>query len=198
MNPIGRPPAIVRWTLGLEEATALDGPVQTLEPHIRAWFGSGTRGSVLRGDWLGHALHPVLTDVVIGTWTSASVLDLFGGKDSSAAAQRLVGTGLVAVGPTAWSGWAEWSLAGPREKRVGLVHAVSNGLAIGIYTASWVARVRGRHGAGARLALAGATVAGVGGYLGGHLAGARHVGSHHAAYEEEPVQVSRGTSPTAQ
>ena len=198
MNPIGRPPSIVRWTLGLEEATALDGPVQTLEPHIRAWFGSGTRGSVLRGDWLGHALHPVLTDVVIGTWTSASVLDLFGGKDSSAAAQRLVGTGLVAVGPTAWSGWAEWSLAGPREKRVGLVHAVTNGLAIGIYTASWVARVRGRHGAGARLALAGATVAGVGGYLGGHLAGARHVGSHHAAYEEEPVQVSRGTSPTAQ
>ena len=198
MNRIGRPPAIVRWTLGLEEATALDGPVQTLEPHIRAWFGSGTRGSVLRGDWLGHALHPVLTDVVIGTWTSASVLDLLGGKDSSAAAQRLVGTGLVAVGPTAWSGWAEWSLAGPREKRVGLVHAVTNGLAIGIYTASWVARVRGRHGAGARLALAGATVAGVGGYLGGHLAGARHVGSHHAAYEEEPVQVSRGTSPTAQ
>src|SRR6476619_6531463 len=58
MNPIGRPPALVRWTLGLEEATALDGPVQALEPHVRSWFGTGTRGSVLRGDWLGHAIHP--------------------------------------------------------------------------------------------------------------------------------------------
>ena len=30
-----------------------------------------------------------------------------------------------AVGPTAWSGWAEWTTTGPREKRVGLVHAVT-------------------------------------------------------------------------
>ena len=194
MNPIGRPPALVRWTLGLEEATALDGPVQALEPHVRAWFGTGTRGSVLRGDWLGHAVHPVLTDVVIGTWTSASVLDLIGGPDATAAAQQLVGAGLLAVGPTAWTGWAEWSAAGPREKRVGLVHAVTNGLAIGIYTASWVARKRGRHDTGARLALAGAAVAGVAGYLGGHLAGARQVGSHHPAYDED----SRGASPTGQ
>jgi len=192
MNPIGRAPALVRATLGLEDATALDGPVRTLEPHIRAWFGTGTRGSVMRGDWLGHAVHPVLTDVVIGTWTSASVLDLIGGPDSTAAAQRLVGAGLLAVGPTAWTGWAEWSTAGPREKRVGLVHALTNGLAIGIYTASWAARLRGRHDTGARLALAGATVAGVAGYLGGHLAVARGVGSRHAAYDG----VSPGTSPT--
>ncbi|MDP8927642.1 MAG: hypothetical protein M3O70_03450, partial [Actinomycetota bacterium] len=30
---------------------------------------------VLRGRWLGHPLHPVLTDVPIGLWTSAVVLD---------------------------------------------------------------------------------------------------------------------------
>ena len=184
MNPIGRPPALVRATLGLEDATALDGPVRTLEPHIRAWFGTGTRGSVLRGDWLGHAVHPVLTDVVIGTWTSASVLDLIGGPDSTAAAQRLVGAGLLAVGPTAWAGWAEWSAAGPRDKRVGLVHAVTNGVAISLYAASWVARVRGRHGSGAGLAMAGAAAAGVGGYLGSHLALARNLGSRHPAYGE--------------
>ena len=98
--------------------------------------------------------------------------------------------------PTTWSGWRRWAagdaITGPREKRVGLVHALTNGLAIGIYTASWAARLRGRHDTGARLALAGATVAGVAGYLGGHLAGARNVGSHHAAYDE----VSPGTSPT--
>jgi hypothetical protein len=189
MNATEPPPSIVRWTRRLEDATALDGPVRALEPSIRALFGTGTRASVLRGDWLGHTVHPLLTDVVIGTWTSASLLDLFGGRDSSASAQRLIGTGLLAVGPTAWTGWAEWSAAESRDKRVGLVHAATNGLAIGVYAASWIARKRGRHGAGARLALTGAAVSGVGVYLGGHLAAARKVGSHHPAYDEAPLEV---------
>lgn len=182
MSLIETPPRIVRWTLRLEESTALDRPVQALEPPIRALFGTGARGSVLRGDWLGHALHPLLTDVPIGSWTSATLLDLFGGPHSSAAAQRLVGVGLLAAGPTAWAGWAEWSAAGPRDKRVGLVHAVTNGVAVGVYAASWLARRRGRHGTGTRLALAGAAVSGFGAYLGGHLTEARKVASHHPAY----------------
>ncbi len=179
-----QPPTIVRWTLRLEDATALDALVQALEPKIRAVFGTGTRASVLRGDWLGHAVHPLLTDVVLGTWTSASLLDLFGGQDSPASAQRLIGTGLLAVGPTAWTGWAEWSAAEPRNKRVGLVHAATNAVAIGAYAGSWIARQRGRHGTGVKLALTGAAVSGVGAYLGGHLAAARQVSSHHPAFGE--------------
>ena len=190
MDPIDQPPGIVRLTRGLEEADALDRPVQALAPLVETVFGTGTRGSVLRGEWLGHAVHPLLTDVVLGTWTSASLLDLFGGSDSSTAARRLVATGLLAAGPTAWTGWAEWSEAGPRDKRVGLVHAVTNAVAIGVYAASWSARRRGRHGRGAVLALAGAAVSGVGGYLGGHLAAARKVASHHPAFNE-PGQGAR-------
>ena len=187
MNPTDQPSMLVRWTLRLEEAAALDRPVQALEPKIRTLFGTGPRGSVLRGDWLGHAVHPLLTDVVIGTWTSATLLDLIGGRDSAAAAQKLIGTGLLAAAPTAWTGWAEWSAAGSRDKRVGLVHAVTNGLAIGTFSASWIARQRGRHGDGVRLALAGAAVSGVGAYLGGHLAAARKVSSRHPAYVESPL-----------
>ena len=183
MNPFERPPTMVRWTLRLEDSSMLDGPVHAFEPPIRTLFGTGTRGSVLRGDWLGHAVHPLLTDVVLGTWISASVLDLLGGPDWSEPAQSLIGTGLLAVGPTAWTGWAEWSEAGPRDKRVGLVHAATNGLAISVYAASWVARRRGRHGTGARLALLGAAVSGAAAYLGGHLTEARKVASHHPAYE---------------
>ena len=185
MNPAEQPSPLVRWTLRLEAATALDRPVRALAPAVRAAFGSGARGSVLRGDWLGHALHPLLTDLVIGSWTSATVLDLFGGRDADAAAQRLIGTGLLAAGPTAWTGWAEWSEVGERDQRVGLVHAVANGLAIGTYSASWIARRQGRHRTGAGLALAGAAVSGVGAYLGGHLAAARKVGSRHPAYADE-------------
>lgn len=177
-------PRIVRWTLGLEGMTALDGPVQVLEPGVRSLFGSGTRGAVLRGEWLGHAIHPVLTDVVLGTWTSATVLDLVGGAGSAASARRLIGTGLLAAGPTAWTGWAEWSAVSARDKRVGLVHAVTNGAVIGTYAASWMARRKGRHGRGVCLALAGATLSGAGAYLGGHLAEARKVASHHPAYDQ--------------
>jgi hypothetical protein len=187
MDPIERPPRIVRWTLRLEQAAVLDRPVHALEPSIRSLFGTGTRGSVLRGEWLGHAVHPVLTDVAIGTWTSATLLDLLGGPDMSPAAQRLVGAGVLAAGPTAWTGWAEWSAAGSREKRVGLVHAVTNGVAISLYATSWVARRRGRQGTGAAFALAGAGVAGLGAYLGGHLAAARKVASRHTEYDDTRV-----------
>ena len=100
------------------------------------------------------------------------------------AAQRLVATGLLTAGPTAWSGWAEWSTTAPREKRVGLVHAASNGLAVGAYAASWIARRQGHHRLGAVLALGGAGASGAAAYLGGHLATARDVGSHHPAFDD--------------
>ena len=141
-------PSSVRWTLRLEEATAIDAAVEAIEPTIHSVFGTGTRAAVLRGEWLGHAIHPLLTDLVLGTWTSATLLDLFGGSKSAAAAQQLIGAGLLAVGPTAWTGWAEWSAAGSRDKRVGLVHAVANAVAISLYadvvrrSPQWSARHR--------------------------------------------------------
>lgn len=178
---------LVRWTRRLEEATVLDGPARALAGPVRSAFATGSRGAVLRGEWLGHAVHPILTDVVIGSWTSASILDVVGGRGSRTAAQRLVAVGLLAVGPTAWTGWAEWSAAEPREQRVGLVHAATNGVAVGAYAASWRARHRGQHVKGAGLALAGAAASGVGAYLGGHLAIARKVGSHHPSFADTPA-----------
>lgn len=186
MDTTGRPPALVRWTLRLEEATVLDSAVKLLEPTIRQVFGTGARSEVLRGRWLGHAVHPLLTDLVLGSWTSAGLLDLIGGNESDKAAQKLVGFGLVAAAPTAWTGWAEWLAAEPRDKRTGVVHVGTVGLAISLYAASWVARARGRHQTGARLALVGAAAAGAAGYLGSHLSVARKLGSRDPAYDETP------------
>jgi hypothetical protein len=186
MDPTQQPP-IISWTRRLEEASALDRVAHLMAPKIRSTFGTGSRGAALRGEWLGHALHPLLTDVVIGSWTSATVLDVVGGRASRTASQRLIATGLLAAGPTAWTGWAEWSVTGTREQRVGLVHAVTNGVAIGAYAASWNARRKGRHYQGVGLALAGAAVSGVGAYLGGHLAIARKVGSRHPAFDGAPT-----------
>ncbi|WP_022924569.1 hypothetical protein [Serinicoccus marinus] len=181
-------PAVVRWTRRLEQTEALDGAVSAVEPTITSLFGSGTTGWVLRGEWLGHALHPLLTDITMGSWTSATVLDVVGGPGSAPAAQRLVGLGLLTAGPTAWSGWAEWSETGPRDKRVGLVHATGNGLAASAYAASWLARRSGHHRLGALLALGGAGASGVAAYLGGHLAVARDVGSRHPAFDDTALE----------
>ena len=99
------------------------------------------------------------------------------------AARTLVGVGLVlAFAPTAWTGWAEWSDAGHREKRVGVVHAVVNGLSAGVFAASWVARRQGKDAAGQPLSLVGLSISGAAAYLGGHLAAARKVSSHHPAF----------------
>ena len=65
-----------------------------------------------------------------------------------------------------------------------MVHAAVNGAAVALYLASWAARRGDRHGRGVLLGLAGSSVLGVGGYLGGHLASARKVGSRHPAFAE--------------
>ena len=85
------------------------------------------------------------------------------------------------------TGGAEWSAAESRDKRIGLVHAVANGLAIGVYASSWIARKRGWHDRATKLALTGAAVSGICAYLGGHLATTRKVGSHHPVYDESPL-----------
>lgn len=126
--------------------------------------------SPLRSDALGHALHPVLTDLPLGCWTSASLVDLIGGARGRSAATRLLAVGLLAAGPTAYAGLADWSrLEGP-ERRLGAVHAIGNDVAIVLFVGSFLARVRGQHGRGVRLALLGNLATAAAGHLGGVLA----------------------------
>src|SRR5919199_3418046 len=37
----------------------------------------------LHGRWLGHALHPALTDLPVGLWTGSLLLDLVGARKSA-------------------------------------------------------------------------------------------------------------------
>jgi uncharacterized membrane protein len=173
---------LVPWTERLERATGLDPLVRAFRPLADALVSSPEARSLLRGIPLGHALHPLLTDVPIGMWTSALTLDLVGGAQSRTAARRLVGLGVLAALPTAVTGWAEWSGIAQREQRVGVVHALANVVALGSFAASWRARKRGRRGGAT--ALVGASALGVGGYLGGHLVSARKVSSRNPAFAD--------------
>lgn len=128
------------------------------------------RAALLQGEWLGHPLHPMLTDLPIGFWTAASVLDLIGGTAMRPAAQRMVALGVLCVPLTAAAGLADYSgFKSAHGRRVAAVHALGNASATGVYLASWLARRRGHHRVGAVLALGGATLATVAGLLGGHL-----------------------------
>jgi uncharacterized membrane protein len=171
------PTAVQRTVAALEQDERLDAIVRRLEP-LAAPVSHGTAGSQLRGEWMGHALHPLLTDVPIGCWVSAGLLDLLGGKGSRRAAQRLVGIGIVAATPTVASGLADWSqLRDPRTRRVGAVHALANGVTAFLYVRSWQSRRRGRHLRGIAYGALGAVALSASGYLGGHLAYARRAGT---------------------
>ncbi len=151
--------------------------MDAIAPIVARTVGNGEARRVLGGAWLGHALHPLLTDVPIGAWTSALVLDLIGGDSSEHAADLLVGVGLAAVAPTAITGWSDWGAMGtPEQRRVGLAHAAVNIAAATIFATSLLRRREGRRGAAKRLGVAGAAVLGVGGYLGGHLSYAQGAG----------------------
>jgi hypothetical protein len=95
-----------------------------------------------------------------------------------------VGIGVLAAGPAAVTGWAEWSQLEDRDKRVGVVHAVSNVAAVTLYAQSWNARRKGRHLRGMALSMAGGAALGLGGYLGGHLNEARKVASADPAFTD--------------
>jgi hypothetical protein len=126
--------------------------------------------SVLRGAWLGHPLHPALTDRPIGFWTSAFVIDLVGDQQSRPVADGLVGLGVLSAIPTMLSGAADWPEGPPEARRVAVGHAGADISATALCGWSFFERRRGRRSLGVARALAGATAARLGAFLGGDLA----------------------------
>ncbi len=173
----------------LESAAPLDRLVSLARPLGDALIGSPVRRRLLHGRWLGHAVHPMLTDLPLGMWMSAVLLDLVGGRRSRSAATLLVGAGIATAVPTALTGLAEWAPIAQQEKRVGTVHALSNSVGLMCFAASLTSRLRGRHPAGVAFGLAGGVCGVVGGYLGGHLTTVRKISSVHPAFDRPAADV---------
>lgn len=164
--------------------------VDPLAKRIAAATGQalppGPVKDALSGTWIGHALHPALTDLVVGSWTSAFILDLVGGERAREAADTLVGVGILSALPTAATGLSDWVDTAGREQRMGFVHGAGNVAALGTYALSYVARRRGRRGLGVALGMLGAGIASFTAYLGGHLVFDRSVGVNQTATEQRP------------
>jgi nitrite reductase/ring-hydroxylating ferredoxin subunit/uncharacterized membrane protein len=160
----------------LERAKALDGPAAAIRTQIQKLLADQRVKDALHGVWLGHPLHPVLVQMTLGSFVSASLIDAVGGRRRTSSG--LIATGLLLTPPTVAAGWADWSAANPDQQRVGLVHASTNALAIGCYAGALAQRATGRRGR--LLSLAGAAVSAVGATLGGHLAYHQSLGANHA------------------
>jgi nitrite reductase/ring-hydroxylating ferredoxin subunit/uncharacterized membrane protein len=158
----------------------------------------------LHGRWLGHPLHPVLTDLPIGMWSGSLLLDLVGAS-KSAGVLSAVGSA-AAMGATV-TGLADWTDTVGRDRRLGILHGLLNVGGLSLQVLSLGARLRRRKGSAMFLSAAGMTVSTAAAYLGGELVFGRGWMVNHDAWVSGPEswtrvaaadEVTEGTAKPAQ
>jgi nitrite reductase/ring-hydroxylating ferredoxin subunit/uncharacterized membrane protein len=181
----------------------LDSVADTVQPAVKGAFeGLGPAGppvkNTLHGTWLGHPLHPVLTDIPIGAWSATLLLDAVdgcqgsggrGGRQRSGvgrAADATLLLGLAGAAGAAVTGLTDWSDTDARPRRAGMAHAILNVGATLLFAASYVARRNGNRSTGHGLALAGFAAASAAGYIGGELVSHEQIGVDHSSGKEYP------------
>lgn len=143
----------------------------------------------LHGVWLGHPLHPVLTDVPLGAWTATMVLDLMeasGQKGLSRSTDITLKIGLAGAAAAALAGLTDWQATDGAARRVGIAHGLLNLTATGLYAMSLVERNRRNRGTGRLLAYCGFAVSSISAWLGGNLVYGKQIGVNHTAGEPMP------------
>jgi len=176
----------------------IDRAAKPLDEAVSAVFQGEAGRTVkdgLNGTWLGHPLHPVLTDVPIGAWMMAQVFDgldnMNGGHRFEDAARVCINTGLVGAVGAAVTGLTEWSDTGGQSRRIGLVHGVLNLTATGLFLTSALMRTRRRTSGAVAASTAGFAIAMASAYLGGVLVYKREIGPNHALAGEPPEEFTR-------
>jgi nitrite reductase/ring-hydroxylating ferredoxin subunit/uncharacterized membrane protein len=146
----------------------------------------------LHGTWLGHPLHPVLTDFTIGAWAMGSLFDwaghLMDDDDLRQTGDHLALAGTISAVPTAISGIVDYSTFPEPSAAPVTWHAVLNVVNFGLYLASVRERRRGNHTRGAVLGGIGLALTCVSAWLGGDLVYRYKVGVNHADKFEGPKQ----------
>lgn len=182
----------------IEDQAWLEAPSETVAGVVSKVFTQpGGRptplSDFLNGVWLGHPLHPMLTDIPIGAWTVTLMLDSFGTMSRrpdfnafNAGADAALGAGLLGALASAVTGLAQWQYTVGRQRRLGFTHALLNVAAVGLYGASLLCRMRGKRGVGKATALLGYGLMAVSAYIGGDLAYGERLGVTHIPEQEVP------------
>lgn len=149
--------------------------------------------SLLNGTFLGHPLHPAITDVPIGAWLLAVVFDIVWLVSPSAnawaarGAEALVLIGILAAVGAAITGLADWSDTYGAERTVGLYHAGLNTLALVLYVVSFVLRLglaNGESVFAAVIGFVGIISVLIAAYLGGDMVFGKGTNVNHTAWQE--------------
>jgi nitrite reductase/ring-hydroxylating ferredoxin subunit/uncharacterized membrane protein len=147
------------------------------------------------GRWVGHPLHPALSDLPVGLWTGVVVLDAVDHGPASRrgidAAGVLSAAGILAAGATALTGLSDWTVGEDQDRRIGLFHGLLNTVALGLQGASLGTRVTGHRGTARALGVASLTVTAAAGYLGGHLVFTKGVMVNRVAWATGPRRWTR-------
>ena len=128
----------------------------------------------INGSWLGHPVHPVVTDVVLGGAALIAVFDLATlilGADGLETAS-LVGVGIVALAGIGASttGLTDFKDTHTGDERnVVVLHGLINIVATVVYVVSFFARLGGANDLGIGFSLVGVLILIVGGFIGGHI-----------------------------
>lgn len=153
-----------------------------------AIFAQGEEGrevaDVLHGKQIGHPLHPILTDITIGSWSLGVLFDFFGlltrSRTSQKAANRLIALGTFSAVPTALAGMTDFSGIKQDAAGHGAMHGIINSVALFFFWRSMRARSRGNQLSGFYLAVLGLGLMTLASWLGGDLVYHRGVGVNHA------------------
>jgi nitrite reductase/ring-hydroxylating ferredoxin subunit/uncharacterized membrane protein len=182
---------LVIWVDQLGWVRALSDWLATLLGPVRERHQDNPVLELLHGGrWIGHPLHPALSDLPIGLWTGATVLDAaerrLAPRRGSDAAGILSAVGILASGATALTGLSDWTVSNDQDRRVGLFHGLLNTVALGLQGASLGSRMAGHRGAARALGSASLAVTAAAAYLGGHLVFSRGVMVSRVAWAVGP------------
>jgi nitrite reductase/ring-hydroxylating ferredoxin subunit/uncharacterized membrane protein len=159
----------------VEALPFLDRIADSVQPKVREAVEAGgtTARDALDGKWLEVPLHPILTDVPVGSWTAALVFDgLDAATDSRAmrnAADASLVMGTLSAFAAAVTGLSDWRYLSGGSRRMGVAHGLLNTIGLVLSVASLVLRAAGRRNAGRITFLAGYSVSGMAAHLGGEL-----------------------------
>jgi nitrite reductase/ring-hydroxylating ferredoxin subunit/uncharacterized membrane protein len=182
-----------RLTDRIARNPSLDKIARVWQPVIlRVRDAAGAPGKYfLNGTFLGHSLHPLLTDIPIGAWTVTALLDaieVFEGPDVAFASDAALALGLAgAVGAIA-TGYAEWADTADDPRTLGMAHAALNGAAFTGYVTSLLLRANDKRGAGIAVAMASFGLTAFAAFLGGELMAGYQLGTKHTAEPKPPPE----------
>ena len=171
----------------LEANEALDRVTDKVAPILEQALCRPAIGDALTGRWLGHPVHPMSAVAPLGFGSPLPARPA--GRSAHGRCRPPPG------GPGRGVGAAD---GGVGSQRLDLHHGRrapgrrrprrTNNVATGLFALSWWSRARGRRLRGVALGLAGSAAAGVGGFLGGHLAYRLGVGVNTTAFQAGPGQ----------